>query len=100
MANITVIPGQTAAVAVQQPCDSSTYMRISFCAFNLAAAETVTIWVMAGGIWVPLADRAAVATVLTATAPQVTLEGGPLYGFTKSATAALAGVDAIPQTFQ
>jgi hypothetical protein len=99
MANITVIPGQTAAVATQQMVDASSYVTIMVIAFGLATTETATIFISAGGVWVPLADRAGVAVVLTATAPQVALEGGVLYGVTKSATAGDAGVDAVLQHF-
>lgn len=100
MANIPIIEEQTAAVAVQRPADTSHYITCMFVAFGLAGAEVATLFVSAGGVWVPLTDRAGAAVTLTLTAPSVCLEGGPVYGVTKSATVGLSGVDMIPQTFR
>jgi hypothetical protein len=100
MGNITVIEGQAAAVNTQRSCDTQSYETVIFVAFNLAGAEVATLYVSAGGVWVPLTDRAGAAVTLTLAAPSVALEGGPVYGVTKSATAGLAGVDMIPQTHQ
>lgn len=100
MGNITVIPAATAAQATQQPVESSSYVTVMLVAFGLAGAESCTVYVSAGGVWVPLTDRAGVAVTLTVAAPSVALEGGPVYGVTKSATVGAAGVDAIVQTFR
>lgn len=91
-----VIAATTAAVSNQTPYDAGPHSEVSFLAYGLAGAETITPYVATSGGWVQLYDSSGTAITMTATKPQLVLPGGPRYGFTKSATAGAAGLDAAP----
>lgn len=88
----TIIPPQTAAVATQVDFPSDKYSQIVAIATGLAGVEEVDVYVKVGSTYVIASDSAGAAIKLTATAPTLTLVGGPIYGFLKDATAAAAGV--------
>lgn len=117
MATQVLLKPQTAAstAATSQIFDSSQCDMFAVMADNLAGAETVQIFVLAGytgagtqtqsagfgnsggtPVVVTFADGTTPA-VLTAACPVLPLEGGPRYVFAKSATAGLCGVYISPK---
>ena len=94
MAQMTVIAATTAAVVAQVPVQSDKHAYIVISASNLAGAEEVDLYVNSGGSWVVVADPATGSAVkLTASIPEQTLRGGPLYGVLKDATAGSCSVN-------
>lgn len=91
-----VIAATTGAVATQVPHEANPYAEVSYLAYGLAGAEEIVPFVATSGGWVALYDSSGTQIKLTATRPQLVLPGGPRYGFTKTATAGAAGLDAAP----
>lgn len=94
-----VIPASTAAQATQLEFDSADKASVVAIAFALAGVETVSVFVRdeVAGAWQAVYVDGAALT-LTATAPSAVLEGGPKYGFTKTATvSANAALDVYPR---
>lgn len=94
-----VIPAGIAAQATQLEFDAADKASVVVCAFGLAGSETCSVFVRdeVGAVWRPVYNSAGVAMTLTATSPDAVLEGGPRYGFTKSATVGAAGLDVYPR---
>ena len=106
MTQHTMISPTTAAVLysattapIADPFDSHDYAAVTLVADNLATTEEVDIYVAAGNSVKVAADSAGTAYKLTATAPQITLEGGPVYTVSKDATASACSVVALPQNY-
>lgn len=95
---VRLLPSQTAAITTPVPFDASMLSALAVSAFNLAGVETVgvKVWDPIDEDWGDVYEDGAVLT-LTATKPQAVLEGGPRYGFTKSATAASVNVVGNPR---
>jgi hypothetical protein len=91
MPQIQVMASGTAEVTAKQPVDASAYDAVILSANNLAGAETVSVFQNSGGTWIAVTEGGSPVT-LTASAPSVALEGGPLYAVTKSATVGSCGV--------
>lgn len=93
MAQVTVIARTTAAVVTQVPVQSDKYPHIFLLADNLAGAEEIDVYIMAGNTWVLVADPATGTPIrLTAAIPSQVFRGGALYGVLKDATVGACGV--------
>jgi len=91
-----IIAATTDAVATQRVVAlGGNFPAVTIGADNLAGAETVGIYVRIGESWKIVTDFAGTPVVLTSSISAVTLEGGPEYGVTKSATAGACAVWAI-----
>lgn len=88
----TIIPAQTAAVSTHADFPSDWYENIVAVADNLAGAEEVDVFIKVGTNYVIAYDESGSAYKLTATRTSIPLPGGPIYGFTKDATAGACGV--------
>ena len=86
----------TAPIVV--PFDSSRYAAVTLVADNLDASNEVRIYVVSGNT-VKAANSGTADYTLTATAPQLTLEGGPIYTVSKDSTTGDCGVYAYPQNY-
>lgn len=91
MAQTQILAPQTAAQAAQLQISTQSGS-VAVSADKLAGAETCPLYMMAGNTWIPVTDLDGKAQALTATVPAIVLAGGPVYGVTKSATAAACGI--------
>lgn len=93
MSTVTLINPTTDAVTAHAPIDArGNYDTVTLHATGLAAAEEVDIFIGGGPDWVTaVAPGGTAAAKLTAALPMITLPAA-LYGVTKDATAAAAGV--------
>lgn len=96
---VELIPSGTAAQVTPLPYDSEGLDALVVTAFGLAGAESVGIVTIdrETGATATVYDGDGVAVALTATNPQITLEGGPKYGFTRTATAGSSRVVGHPR---
>lgn len=94
---LRLLPSQTAAITTPRRFDACYLSSLAVAAFGLAGAETVGVKVLdeVNSTWGDVYEDGAVLQ-LTATKPQVVLAGGPVYGFTKSATAAAVYLQGHP----
>lgn len=92
MAQLLVIPSQTAAVTTKALVDLSAYESGSLTASALATTEEVDIWYWSGEAWVLLNDADGTTISLTASRRGVTLQGGMVYAVAKDATASACSV--------
>jgi hypothetical protein len=92
MAQIQVIPSQTAAVTTKAPIETGGYAAVVISANLLAGAEEVDIFFNSGGTWMTAADATGTAIKLTASITSQVLEGGPTYAVVKDATVGACGV--------
>lgn len=94
---LRLLPPQTAAITTPRRFDACHLSSLAVAAFGLAGNETVGVKVLdeANGTWSDVYEDGVVLE-LTETKPQVVLAGGPVYGFTKSATAAAVHLQGHP----
>jgi hypothetical protein len=92
-----LISPRTAAVTAPNygKFNSSWYQHVVLASDQLAGAEEVDIFIEIDGNYIVASDWNGDVAKLTATAPSVTLPGGPVYAVLKDATAASAGVYAL-----
>ena len=103
MANRLEIAATTAAVATQIPVVCYDMDKVIFATSNnaLATTETFSFWITnSSGGWTPVYNAAGTQQQLTASIQSVELEGGMLYGVTKSTTAAAVGLDSNSKSRQ
>lgn len=86
------IPIASTTSAAETLLQTKNYDTVIIAANNLAGAEVVTISLHLDGVEVPVTDSAGAAVELTATAPSVALEGGPIYHLDKDITAGACAV--------
>lgn len=93
-----LMPVQTAAIATQVPYDSSGLDSLFVVAMGLVGADTVSVFTQdeASLAWFPV-FAAGFPLVLSATESSVVLEGGPVYGFTKTLTGATIRLQGHPR---
>lgn len=86
---VELIPSGTAAQATPLPYDAEGLESLVLTAFGLAGAESMGVVTIdrETGVTATVYDSNGVELTLTATAPSAALEGGPKYGFTRTATA-------------
>lgn len=75
--------------------NSAWFSHIVLAADTLAGAEEVDIYVLVNGKYLVAVDTDNEVAKLTATAPVITLPGGPKYAVLKDATAGACGVHAL-----
>jgi hypothetical protein len=93
----TIIAPTTAAVEAPDYglFNSTWYKHVVVACDTLAGAEEVDIYILVNGKYLVAVDTDNEVAKLTATAPVITLPGGPVYAFLKDATAGAAGVFAL-----
>lgn len=92
-----IISPRTAAVIAPNYglFNSSWYKHVVIAADLLAGAEEVDIYIKLGDRYITAIDTDNEIAKLTATAPAITLPGGPVYAILKDATAGACGVYAL-----
>lgn len=93
----TLISPRTAAVTAPSygKFNSKWYKHVVLAADTLAGAEEVDIYIEVNGKYLVAIDTDNEVAKLTATAPVITLPGGPVYAVLKDATAGACGVFAL-----
>lgn len=96
--SLSLLPSQTGAITTPRRFDSANLSALVLTAFGLGAGESVGVKVLdeVNSTWGDVYDEGNVLT-LTNTKPQVSLEGGPIYGFTKTATVAAVHLQGHPR---
>jgi flavoprotein len=94
--NVEIISARTAAVVnTAAKLVTNKYDTVIVSATVLAGAEEVDVYILSGGVMLVVTDSAGDAVKLTATAPSVTLEGGPMYAFAKDSTVGQCALKAV-----